>query len=46
MNIFHHFKQINLTTDQIKALEMLYVFLASDERVFILLGYYGSGKTT
>jgi ATP-dependent exoDNAse (exonuclease V) alpha subunit len=46
MNIFNHFKQINLTSDQNNALEMLYTFLENEERVFILQGYAGSGKTT
>jgi hypothetical protein len=46
MNIFNHFQHINLTKDQYNALEMLSIFLESDERVFILQGYAGSGKTT
>ena len=46
MNIFDHFRHINLTNDQRNALEMLLAFLESDERVFILQGYAGSGKTT
>ncbi len=46
MQIFDHFRHINLTNDQRNALEMLYAFLESDERVFILQGYAGSGKTT
>lgn len=46
MQIFDHFRHINLTNDQRNALEMLHAFLESDERVFILQGYAGSGKTT
>jgi energy-coupling factor transporter ATP-binding protein EcfA2 len=46
MNIFDHFQHINLTNDQRQALEKLHAFLESDERVFILKGYAGSGKTT
>ena len=46
MKIFDHFQHINLTNDQHNALERLHAFLASDERVFILKGYAGSGKTT
>lgn len=46
MNIFNHFQHINLTDDQLNALEKLHAFLESDERVFILQGYAGSGKTT
>jgi hypothetical protein len=44
MNIFTHFQHINLTNDQSNALEKLQAFLQSDERVFILQGYAGSGK--
>lgn len=46
MKIFDHFQHIILTKDQRDALEMLYTFLESDKRVFILKGYAGSGKTT
>ena len=46
MKIFNHFQHINLTNDQRHALEKLHAFLESDERVFILQGYAGSGKTT
>ena len=46
MNIFDHFQHINLTNDQRNALERLHTFLESDERVFILQGYAGSGITT
>lgn len=46
MKIFDHFRHINLTNDQLNALEMLHAFLESDKRVFILQGYAGSGKTT
>jgi tRNA A37 threonylcarbamoyladenosine biosynthesis protein TsaE len=46
MNIFNHFQHINLTNDQRNALEKLNTFIESDERLFILQGYAGSGKTT
>ncbi len=46
MNIFNHFRNLTLTHDQQKALEKLSLFLNSDEDVFILKGYAGSGKTT
>lgn len=46
MKIFDHFQHINLTNDQHKALEKLYTFLQGDNRIFILQGYAGSGKTT
>lgn len=46
MNILNFFQRITLTSDQRNALEKLYDFLSSDERVFILKGYAGSGKTT
>ena len=46
MKIFDHFQHINLTNDQRNALEKLHAFLESEERVFILQGYAGSGKTT
>jgi hypothetical protein len=46
MNILNHFQNIILTKDQRLALEKLSAFIESDERVFILHGYAGSGKTT
>ncbi|WP_027137212.1 ATP-dependent DNA helicase [Gaetbulibacter saemankumensis] len=46
MSIFDYFNNLELTNDQHKALEKLYAFIQSDERVFILQGYAGSGKTT
>ena len=46
MKIFAHFQHINLTKDQLNALDKLQTFLEGDERVFILQGYAGSGKTT
>jgi hypothetical protein len=46
LKIFNHFQHISLTNAQRQALEKLYAFLESDERVFILQGYAGSGKTT
>ncbi len=46
MSIFNYFQNINLTGDQRNALEKLQSFLESNERIFILKGYAGSGKTT
>lgn len=46
MNILNYFQHINLSNDQRTALEKLHVFLESDDRVFVLQGYAGSGKTT
>lgn len=46
MNIFNHYQHINLTNDQLLAVEKLNTFLQSDDRAFILKGYAGSGKTT
>ena len=45
MKILNHFQHINLTGDQHNALVQLQSFLESDELVFILKGYAGSGKT-
>ena len=46
MNILHFFSHITLTSDQQNALEKVELFLKSDERIFILNGYAGTGKTT
>jgi len=46
MKLINHFHHITLTSDQQYALEKLQAFLESDESVFILQGYAGSGKTT
>lgn len=46
MKILSHFPHITLTSDQQNALEQLDAFLKSDERIFILNGYAGTGKTT
>ena len=46
MSIFNHFKHLNLSHDQGNALTKLEAFLASPEKVFMLKGYAGSGKTT
>lgn len=46
MKIFNYFQHINPTQDQHNALEMLSIFLESDQQVFVLQGYAGSGKTT
>lgn len=45
MKIFDHFQHINLSNDQRNALSKLHAFLESDERVYIIQGYAGSGKT-
>ena len=46
MKILKHFQHINLTSDQKNSLEKLDSFLTSDDRIFILNGYAGTGKTT
>jgi hypothetical protein len=46
MSIFNHFQDLNLTTDQQQALERVEQFLSSDQEVFLLKGYAGTGKTT
>lgn len=46
MSLFNHFKQLNLSPGQEKALSMLESFLTSTGQVFILKGYAGTGKTT
>lgn len=44
--MLNYFQHINLTNDQLNALAKIQDFLQSDEDVFILQGYAGSGKTT
>ena len=46
MEIFNHFKHLNLSKGQEIAITKLEAFLASSEQVFMLKGYAGSGKTT
>ncbi|MFH1121907.1 MAG: AAA family ATPase [Bacteroidota bacterium] len=46
MSIFNHFKHLTLTSDQVNALKLLEGFVNSDESLFLLKGYAGSGKTT
>lgn len=46
MSIFNHFTNMTLSNDQQKALEMIQDFLNSDESIFLLKGYAGTGKTT
>lgn len=46
MKILDHFQQLNLTSDQRNALEMLHKFIEGDDTVFLLKGYAGTGKTT
>ncbi len=46
MSIFNHFPNIKLTSDQTNALQKLQCFLESDDSIFMLKGYAGSGKTT
>jgi hypothetical protein len=46
MSIFNYFKHLTLTSDQDNALWMLETFVNSDENLFMLKGYAGSGKTT
>lgn len=44
--IQNHFQHINLTNDQKIAVEKIEKFLSSDDSIFVLKGYAGSGKTT
>lgn len=46
MSIFNHFNHLALTSDQDHALRLLETFINSDESLFMLKGYAGSGKTT
>lgn len=46
MSIFNHFKHLSLSSDQEAALRKLESFLDGQEKVFMLKGYAGSGKTT
>jgi hypothetical protein len=46
MSIFNHFKNLELTSSQEIALKRIETFLWSDEKIFLLKGYAGSGKTT
>jgi hypothetical protein len=46
MNLLSYFPDITLTSDQRNAMEQLSIFLNSDDRIFILQGYAGTGKTT
>jgi tRNA A37 threonylcarbamoyladenosine biosynthesis protein TsaE len=46
MNIFSHFKHLNLSNDQEIALTKLEAFITSPAQLFMLKGYAGSGKTT
>lgn len=46
MQIVQHYQHLILTEDQKKAAGQLQQFVESDEKVFILKGYAGTGKTT
>ncbi len=46
MTISHHFQHLSLSLDQQSTLEGIQRFLESNEHVFILKGYAGTGKTT
>lgn len=46
MKIFTHFSNLTLTSDQHSALEKLEAFLESEDSIFMLKGYAGTGKTT
>lgn len=46
MSILNHFNHLTLTSDQDNALRLLEGFVNSDENIFMLKGYAGSGKTT
>lgn len=46
MNIQTPFQNLSLTSGQLNALQKLSDFINSDDRIFILQGYAGTGKTT
>ncbi len=46
MNIINYFPNLTLTSDQQNAIQKLQHFLESDDDIFILKGYAGTGKTT
>lgn len=46
MEILQHYQHLILTEDQKKAVGQLHNFVESEEKVFILKGYAGTGKTT
>ncbi len=46
MSIFNFYQQLQLTSDQRTTLESIESFLKGDEKVFLLKGYAGTGKTT
>ena len=46
MPISTHFPNITLTADQQIAVEKINTFLDSEDNVFMLKGYAGTGKTT
>lgn len=46
MSIFNHFQNLQLTQDQQTALGQVEAFLESGDKVFMLKGYAGTGKTT
>lgn len=46
MEILQSFSHLTLTSDQLNAIEKINAFLNSDNKIFILRGYAGSGKTT
>jgi len=46
VNLFDFFTELDLTTDQNLVLKQFNDFLKSDNQIFILKGYAGTGKTT
>lgn len=46
MSVFHHFKNNPLNNDQKTALSKLENFILGSNKIFILKGYAGTGKTT
>jgi tRNA A37 threonylcarbamoyladenosine biosynthesis protein TsaE len=46
MRIQHYFQHLQLSSDQEKALSEIESFLNSDDSIFLLNGYAGTGKTT
>jgi ATP-dependent exoDNAse (exonuclease V) alpha subunit len=46
MSILNNLKGLTPSSDQLKAIQQLELFLSNDNHIFILQGYAGTGKTT
>ena len=44
--MYNHFQHVNINQDQQQAVDKINGFLKSDDNIFILQGYAGTGKTT